>query len=46
QTWRDFGAALGPLTSGFLLAQIEIPALYGTMVALLAVALTFQIWRR
>ena len=46
QTWRDFGAALGPLTSGFLLARVEMPALYGAMVVLLAIALTFQIWRR
>jgi MFS family permease len=46
QTWRDFGAALGPLTSGFLLARVEISALYGAMVVLLMVALTFQIRRR
>jgi MFS family permease len=46
QTWRDFGAALGPLTSGFLLARVEIPALYAAMVALLVIALALQIRRR
>ncbi len=45
QTWRDFGAALGPLTSGFRLARVEIPSLYAAMVALLAVALLLQIKR-
>jgi len=43
QTWRDFGAALGPLTSGFLLARVEIPMLYAAMVVLLAFALLLQI---
>ena len=46
QTWRDFGAALGPLLSGFFLGAFEIPVIYSALVAILAVALIAQIFRR
>lgn len=46
QTWRDFGAALGPLLSGFILSAIEIPVIYGALVVIITVALAAQIFRR
>ncbi len=46
QTWRDFGAALGPLLSGFLLNKIEIPVIYGALVAMITAALLLQAFRR
>jgi MFS family permease len=46
QTWRDFGAALGPLLSGFFLGAFEIPTIYGALVAILAIALIAQVFRR
>jgi predicted MFS family arabinose efflux permease len=46
QTWRDFGAALGPLLSGFFLGAFDIPSIYTVLVAILAVALVSQIFRR
>ena len=46
QTWRDFGAALGPLLSGFFLGALTIPVIYTALVAILAMALAAQIfWR-
>lgn len=45
QTWRDFGAALGPLLSGFFLNAIEIPAIYGALVVIIVVALASQFFR-
>jgi len=46
QTWRDFGAALGPLLSGFFLGAFAMPAIYGALVLILTVALLAQIVRR
>ena len=46
QTWRDFGAALGPLLSGFLLAGFAISAIYLALVLILAVALLAHAFRR
>lgn len=46
QTWRDFGAALGPLLSGFFLGAIEIPIIYAVLVAILSIALISQIFSR
>jgi len=46
QTWRDFGAALGPLSSGFLLGAMAIPVIYAALVTLLAVSLAPQLFRR
>ncbi len=45
QTWRDFGAALGPLLSGFFLSSIEIPVIYGALVIMIVAALASQIIR-
>lgn len=39
QTWRDFGAAIGPLVSGFLFYQLGVPVLYYGMVPFFLVAL-------
>jgi DHA1 family inner membrane transport protein len=46
QTWRDFGAALGPLLSGFFLGAIEIPVIYSALVLMILAALTSQALRR
>ena len=46
QTWRDFGAALGPLLSGFFLGAIEIPVIYAALVVILSIALISQIFCR
>ena len=46
QTWRDVGAALGPLLSGFFLGAFAMPAIYGALVLILTVALLAQIARR
>ncbi len=46
QTWRDFGAAMGPLLSGFFLNSIEIPIIYSALVVLIAAALLSQLFRR
>lgn len=46
QTWRDFGAALGPLLSGFFLGVFEIPLIYTALVLILTAALTVQIFSR
>ncbi|MCY3814130.1 MAG: MFS transporter [Gammaproteobacteria bacterium] len=46
QTWRDFGAALGPLLSGFFLAGFAISAIYLALVLILATALLVQLFRR
>jgi MFS family permease len=37
-TWRDLGAATGPLLAGLLLPVLPAPLLYGTAAALLAAA--------
>ena len=46
QTWRDFGAALGPLLSGFFLAGFAISAIYFALVLILAATLLAQLFRR
>ena len=46
QTWRDFGAALGPLLSGFFLAGFEIFEIYLALVLIVAVALLAHAFRR
>ena len=46
QTWRDFGAALGPLLSGFFLAGFAISAIYLALVLILAAALLAQLFHR
>ena len=46
QTWRDFGAALGPLLSGFFLAGFAIFEIYLALVLILAVALLAHAFRR
>lgn len=46
QTWRDFGAALGPLLSGFIIGGFTMSTIYGFLVLLLAIALMAQIFRR
>ena len=46
QSWRDFGAALGPLLSGFLLGTFEISEMYAALVLILVVALLAQILHR
>ena len=46
QTWRDFGAALGPLLSGFFLAGFAISAIYLALALILAAALLVQLFRR
>ena len=42
QTWRDFGAALGPLLSGFFLAGFAMSAIYLALALILAAALLAQ----
>lgn len=39
QTWRDFGAAIGPLVSGFLFLELGASALYYSIVPILLAAL-------
>ena len=46
QAWRDFGAALGPLLSGFLLAGFAMSGIYLALVLILAAALLAQVVRR
>ena len=46
QTWRDFGAALGPLLSGFFLGAFAMPLIYLALVLILAVALLGQFFLR
>ena len=46
QTWRDFGAALGPLLSGFFLGGFAMPVIYFALVLILAVALLAQLLLR
>ena len=43
QTWRDFGAALGPLVSGFLFAALGAGVLYFAIVPLLLGMLTMMV---
>lgn len=43
QTWRDFGAALGPLVSGFLFAALGAGPLYYAIVPLLLGTLLLMI---
>ena len=42
QTWRDFGAALGPLLAGLLLGSFAMPAIYWALAVILAIALLAQ----
>ena len=46
QTWRDFGAALGPLLSGFFLSPFAMPTIYLALVLILAVALLAHLFLR
>lgn len=43
QAWRDFGAACGPLFTGFLLAYVSAEAQHGVVAAALAISLIY--WR-
>lgn len=42
QTWRDFGAAVGPLITGVLLEIVELGLINGFLVALVAASLLTQ----
>ena len=45
-TWRDFGAAVGPVVAGAAFATIAQPMLYGTSAAVLAILLWWCLGRR
>ena len=42
QTWRDFGAAIGPLVSGFLFYELGATMLYYAIVPTLLAALVLM----
>ena len=44
EAWRDLGAALGPLSTGYALAYVSAEVLHGALAVLLPVALAF--WMR
>jgi predicted MFS family arabinose efflux permease len=44
QAWRDLGAAVGPLTTGFALAFVSAQFLHGAVAALLVLGLAY--WMR
>ena len=46
ETWRDFGAALGPLLSGFFLGGFAMLAIYCALVLIMTIALLAQVFRR
>ena len=46
QTWRDFGAALGPLLSGFFLGGLAMPSIYCALVLIMTIALLAQVFPR
>ena len=46
QTWRDFGAALGPLLSGFFLGGFAMPEIYCALALIMTIALLAQVFRR
>ena len=39
QTWRDFGAAVGPLITGILLEAVSLELINAALVVLVAVSL-------
>ena len=45
QAWRDLGAAIGPLATGYALAVVSAQALHGVMAAVTAAALAAWIAR-
>ncbi|HJQ56314.1 MAG TPA: MFS transporter [Vineibacter sp.] len=45
-TWRDFGAAVGPVVAGIVFTTVAQPLLYGTCAALLALLLWLCVGRR
>lgn len=51
QAWRDLGAAVGPLATGFLLTTVSAETLHAAVAAMLAASLTFWLiaagrWRQ
>lgn len=44
-TWRDTGAAIGPLTAGILVEAIGMPAIYAGLTMLMLVTLFGALWR-
>jgi len=42
QSWRDLGAALGPLASGFVIGVWELPSLYWGLVVALGIGMLIQ----
>jgi hypothetical protein len=42
QTWRDFGAAVGPLMAGLLLAQVSMQWLNGGIAVIIALGVFLQ----
>ncbi|MGY8959754.1 MAG: MFS transporter [Alphaproteobacteria bacterium] len=46
QTWRDFGAAIGPLASGFLFYELGAPTLYYGLAPLLLLMLILMTAKR
>jgi DHA1 family inner membrane transport protein len=45
-TWRDFGAAVGPLSAPWLFLNVPQAPLYVALAALLAAGIYFCLWRR
>lgn len=41
QAWRDFGAAVGPLATGFLLTALTAEVLHAAVAAMLAASLAY-----
>lgn len=44
-TWRDTGAAIGPLTAGILVQAIGMPIIYAGLAVLMLVTLFAALWR-
>jgi DHA1 family inner membrane transport protein len=42
QSWRDLGAAVGPLASGFVIGTWELQSIYWGLVAILAAGMAIQ----
>ena len=42
QSWRDLGAAVGPLASGFVIGVWELPSIYWGLAAVLAIGMAIQ----
>ena len=44
-TWRDFGAALGPLVAGLSIGYVSLPVLYAALAGLILLPLLVDVAR-